>query len=152
MVHSAVTSESCTSCHGAGKGPFAGTSQGTGGQPKQPPGTLGTSGTGNHIPVSSADCAGCHAVSDTENGTGFKLTSTPLLSSTGHTAVNALSCQSCHSAAMAWYGGSVVVPPGTVGTAGAANHIALGSGGRRPWPPPTIGGGRCRVRPGPPPR
>src|SRR5258706_2798785 len=30
---------------------------------------------------------------------------------------------------MAWYGVSVVVPPGTVGTSGAANHIALGSGG-----------------------
>src|SRR5258708_39868068 len=30
---------------------------------------------------------------------------------------------------MAWSGGWVVVPPGTVGPAGAATHIALGSGG-----------------------
>src|SRR5258705_11298371 len=30
---------------------------------------------------------------------------------------------------MAWYGVWVVVPPGPVGPSGAANHIALGSGG-----------------------
>ena len=129
MVHSAVTSESCTTCHGAGKGPFAGTSPGTGGQPVQPPGTVGTSGTGNHIPVSSADCVGCHAATDTESGTGFKLTGTPALSATGHTAVNALTCQTCHNSGMAWYGVTIVVPPGTVGTSGSANHIAVGTGG-----------------------
>src|SRR5258708_23070003 len=51
MVHSAVTSESCTSCHGAGKGPFAGTSQGTGGQPNQPPRPPATPGTATPIPA-----------------------------------------------------------------------------------------------------
>ncbi len=129
MVHSAVTLESCTTCHGSGKGPFAGSGPGTGGQPVQPPGTLGTSGSGNHIPVSSADCAGCHASTDTESGTGFKLATSPLLSTSGHTAVNALTCQTCHSSGMAWYGVTIVAPPGTVGTSGSANHIALGTGG-----------------------
>jgi hypothetical protein len=131
IVHSAVTTVAggCTACHGAGKGPFVGSGPGAGGQPVQPPGTVGTSGAGNHIPVSTADCgAACHAVSDTENGTGFKLTTTPLLSGTGHTAVNALTCATCHSSGMAWFGTTTVVPPGTVGTAGAANHIAVGTG------------------------
>src|SRR6202007_370771 len=90
------------------------------------PGTVGTSGAGNHIPVSSADCSGCHATIDAESGTGFKETSSPLLSSTGHTAVNALTCAACHSSGQAWYGVTIVVPPGTVGTSGSANHIALG--------------------------
>ncbi len=127
MNHTGFTS-SCAGCHGGGPS-FYGTAQTeAGGQPKQPPGTIGTPGAGNHIPYGSTDCVGCHSASSTSQG-GFKLTSTPLLSSTGHTAVNALSCQSCHGAGMAWYGVSVVVPPGTVGTAGAANHIALGSGG-----------------------
>jgi hypothetical protein len=129
MVHSAVTLESCTTCHGSGKGPFAGSGPGTGGQPVQPPGTLGTSGSGNHIPVSSADCVGCHASTDTESGTGFKLATSPLLSTSGHTAVNALTCQTCHSSGMAWYGVTIVAPPGTVGTSGSVNHIALGTGG-----------------------
>jgi hypothetical protein len=130
MVHSSVASESCATCHGSGKGPFAGTSQGTGGQPKQPPGTVGTSGSGNHIPVASADCGTtCHAASDAMTGTGFKVNTAPALSTAGHTAVSSLTCQTCHAAGMAWYGVTIVVPPGTVGTAGSANHIALGTGG-----------------------
>jgi hypothetical protein len=131
MVHSAVTTVAggCTACHGSGKGPFSGSGAGTGGQPVQPPGTVGTSGAANHVPVSTADCSGCHATTDTESGTGFKLTTSPLLSSTGHTAVNALKCGACHNSGMAWYGvATLVVPPGTVGTLGAANHIALGTG------------------------
>ena len=128
MVHSLVTSETCATCHGSGKGPFSGTGPGTGGQPVQPPGTVGTSGAGNHIPVGTSDCVACHASTDTESGTGFKLTTTPLLSSTGHTAVNALTCATCHASGDAWYGVTIVVPPGTVGTSGTANHIALGTG------------------------
>ena len=77
--------------------------------------------------MSTSDCVACHASTDTESGTGFKLTTTPLLSSTGHTAVNALTCNTCHSSGMAWYG-VTLVPPGTVGTSGTANHIVLGTG------------------------
>ena len=128
MVHSVVASETCGACHGSGKGPFAGTGPGTGGQPVQPPGTVGASGAGNHIPVGTSDCVACHASTDTESGTGFKLTTSPLLSSTGHTAVNSLTCATCHAAGDAWYGVTIMVPPGTVGTQGAANHIALGTG------------------------
>jgi hypothetical protein len=133
MVHSdpAVASESCNSCHASGAGPFYGTSQGAGGQPQQPPGTVGTSGANNHIPVGAADCKGCHASIDglvsTMSATGFKLSTSPLLSSTGHTAVNSLTCNTCHSSGMAWYGVTIVVPPGTVGSAGANNHIPVGS-------------------------
>ena len=130
MNHASVTSESCTTCHGSGKGPFAGSGPGTGGQPVQPPGTLGTSGAGNHIPVGASDCVACHAATDTESGTGFKIPAgtTPTLSTAGHTAVSTLTCATCHSSGMAWYGVTIVVPPGTVGTSGAANHIAVGSG------------------------
>src|SRR5258708_17664551 len=73
MVHSAVTSETCTACHGSGKGPFSGSGPGTGGQPVQPPGTLGTPGAGNHIPVSTADCVRCPASTHTRNGTGVQI-------------------------------------------------------------------------------
>ena len=131
MVHAAVTGESCTLCHGKGTGPFAGTGPGTGGRPVQPPGTVGSPGSTNHIPVSSADCGACHAQSDAETaaGTGFLLSATPQLSATGHAAVGTLNCSTCHSSAMAWYGvTSLKVPPGTVGTSGSANHIALGTG------------------------
>ena len=129
MVHSSVASEACSACHGPGKGPFSGTSQGIGGQPKQQPGTVGTPGAGNHIPVSSAECNACHATADAMTGTGFHISTTPALSAAGHTAVSSLTCQTCHNSGMAWFGVTIVVPPGTVGTTGAANHIALGTGG-----------------------
>jgi len=128
MVHSLVTAETCTTCHGSGKGPFSGTGQGTGGQPKQPPGTVGTSGAANHIPVGSADCVSCHASNDTETagGTNFKTNTTPALNSAGHTAVvSSVTCATCHGSGVAWYGVTVKTPPGTVGTPGAANHIPI---------------------------
>jgi hypothetical protein len=128
MVHSVVTAETCTACHGSGKGPFAGTSQGTGGQPKQPPGVVGTSGTGNHIPVGSADCVSCHAANDTETagGTNFKTNTTPALNGAGHAAVvSSVTCATCHGSGKAWYGVTIKTPPGTVGTPGAANHIPI---------------------------
>jgi hypothetical protein len=128
MVHSSVASETCSTCHGAGKGPFSGTSQGVGGQPKQQPGTVGTPGAGNHIPIASAECNACHATADAMTGTGFHISTTPALSAAGHTAVSSLTCQTCHNSGMAWFGVTIVVPPGTVGTTGAANHIALGTG------------------------
>ena len=135
MVHSVVKSETCTTCHGAGKGPFSGSSQGVGGQPKEPPGTLGAPGAGNHIPVGTADCVACHASADAMSGTGFVTSTTPALSVAGHAAVSGITCASCHYAAgtttgsVPWYGvAATVAPPGAVGTSGAANHIALGSG------------------------
>jgi hypothetical protein len=129
MVHSVVTSESCATCHGPGKGPFSGASPGTGGQPIAPPGTLGSPGSGNHIPIGGADCAGCHTSADAMTGTGFMLTGAPVLSAAGHAAVNALACQACHTQGMAWKGvTTLVTPPGAVGTPGATNHIALGTG------------------------
>jgi hypothetical protein len=128
MVHSSVTGETCTACHGSGKGPFAGTSQGTGMRPYQPPGAVGTSGAANHIPVGSADCKPCHAASDTPTagGTNFKTNTTPALNGPGHTAVvSSVTCASCHGSGKAWYGVTIKTPPGTVGTPGAANHIPI---------------------------
>src|SRR2546425_1397089 len=129
MVHSSVTSQSCTTCHGSGKGPFAGTSQGAGGQPMQPPGTVGTSGAGNHIPVASADCGtACHATKDAMTGTGFSTNTTPALSAAGHTAVvSSVACATCHGSGKAWYGVTIKTPPGTVGTSGTGNHIPIPS-------------------------
>ena len=128
MMHSVVTSESCAACHGYGTGPFSGSGPGTGGQPVQPPGPVGSSG--KHIPVGSADCVTCHASTDTESGTGFRLTGTPVLSAAGHAAVSSLSCASCHSSGMTWTlnGATLVVPPGTVGVSGPGNHMPLGTG------------------------
>src|SRR5260370_41734892 len=125
MVHSSVASETCTTCHGSGKGPFAGTSQGTGGQPKQQPGTVGTPGAGNHIPIASAQCNACHATADAMTGTGFHISTTPALSATGHTALGSRTLHTCHNSGMAWFGVTIKTPPGTVGTSGAGNHTAI---------------------------
>src|SRR5258706_12467414 len=46
-----------------------------------------------------------------------------------HGPVWSLTGKTCHNSGMAWFGVTIVVPPGTVGTTGAANHIAVGSGG-----------------------
>jgi hypothetical protein len=131
MVHSVVASETCVRCHGknAAGSPFSGTGQGTGGQPYQQPGAVGTPGSGNHIPIGSADCKSCHATSDTETatGTGFRLTSVPALTAAGHGAVSSVSCASCHGSGMVWFGVTIKTPPGTVGTSGAGNHIPIGS-------------------------
>ena len=126
MNHSGLTS-SCAGCHGTGKR-FLGTAQTEiGGQPLQAPGAVGTPGAANHIPYGSADCVSCHSASSTSQG-GFKITATPSMSATGHAAVNSLTCANCHASGDTWYGVTIVVPPGTVGTSGAANHIALGTG------------------------
>src|SRR5207253_10478006 len=121
-------------CHGAGKS-FYGTAQTeAGGQPMQPPGTA-TPGASNHVPIGSADCVGCHSASSNLAG-GFKFTATQTLAvsglAPGHAAVSSQTCSSCHSAGtggdVTWLGTVAKGPPGAVGTTGAANHIAMGSG------------------------
>ncbi len=119
MKHADVTG-TCTSCHYTAT-VFSGTGQGGNGQPWQIPGTVGTSGAGNHIPINGLDCAasGCHAVSDvmstysaTAGASRFATGVTPALSTAGHTSVTAgLSCQSCHNIGQAWFGVTTLVTP-----------------------------------------
>jgi len=107
MKHSDVTTATpaCATCHYTST-VYAGTGQGTNGQPWQIPGTVGTAGSGNHIPVASAGCngSGCHSINDTmtSTGAGFVLSSSPVLSSTGHTTLSSLTCATCHSAGYTW--------------------------------------------------
>ncbi len=114
MKHTDVTG-TCTSCHYTAT-VFSGTGQGTNGQPWQIPGTVGTPGTGNHLPINGLDCAasGCHAVSDalTATGAGFKTGLTPALSAAGHTSITAgVGCQACHNVGMAWFGVTALITP-----------------------------------------
>ena len=131
MNHSGFTS-GCAGCHGVGKR-FLGTAQTEiGGQPLQPPGSISAAGAANHIPYASADCVSCHSASSTSQG-GFKIAATPSLSAAGHAVVASLACSTCHLSLstpgnVAWYGTAALAPPGAVGTSGAANHIALGTG------------------------
>jgi hypothetical protein len=123
---------------------FAGSSQGTNGQPWQIPGTVGTAGAGNHIPINGLDCAasGCHSAKDpmTANGAGFVTGITPALSAAGHTSVN-LACQTCHTVGMTWKGITTMVTPtaqhippdnlntGTVACSSCHSATSFGTGG-----------------------
>ena len=143
MRHAAVAGASCSSCHNVAT-VFAGTGPGTGGQPFQIPGAVGTPGAANHIPVNGIDCAssGCHAVSDaqTTTGTGFATNITPALSAAGHASVN-LACQTCHTVGMTWKGVTTMVTPaathippdnlntGTVACASCHSATSFGTGG-----------------------
>jgi hypothetical protein len=135
----------CTSCHYTTT-VFAGTGQGTDGQPWQIPGSVGTPGAGNHIPINSVDCAGsgCHSASDTltATGAGFVLSGTPVLSAAGHTTVN-LPCATCHTIGMSWKLGASAtlvtpaathIPPdnassGTVACSSCHSATSFGTGG-----------------------
>ena len=113
IKHASVTGQSCLSCHTAATA-FFGTSSLTG-VPVAMPGTPGTPGLANHIPINGLDCAasGCHASNDvpTAAGTNFATNITPALSAGGHTSVN-LPCEACHTVGMAWklQTGSIVTP------------------------------------------
>jgi len=110
----------CTSCHYTST-VFSGSGQGINGQPWQIPGSVGTPGAGNHIPINGVDCAagGCHTVSDTmsSTGAGFVLSGAPVLSAAGHAALG-LACETCHTINMAWK-----LPAGVTLVTPAANHI-----------------------------
>ena len=119
MVHSPCSTESCSLCHGKNNGPFAGTrpapadsrsSRRAAWEPRAPPITS----RWHHR------LRACHAATDTESGTGFKLTSHPsAVLGRPHGGQCARRAATCHaSAGMAWYGVTMVVPPGTVGTSG----------------------------------
>lgn len=146
MKHADVTTATplCATCHNT-SAVFAGTGQGTLGQPWQMSGAIGLNGTSTtHFPVGSVDCAhsGCHTVSDamTTNGAPFALTAVPALSAAGHTALN-LPCQTCHAAGMSWKGiaamvgaTSVHIPPDNTSSPSIAcsschSSTSFGSGG-----------------------
>src|SRR5450631_3798266 len=116
MKHADVNTFTSTSCHNVATA-FAGTAQGTGGQPWQMSGAVGVLGTGTtHFPLGAAtDCSnsGCHTSPPTDtmsaNGVGFQVATTnPVLYSTGHTTVNA-ACGTCHAAGMSWRGDLTLV-------------------------------------------
>ncbi len=108
MVHTAVSSFACATCHAAGK-----TDVGV-------PATLVMPGT--HVPIGGATCESCHLASGTATG-GFKLPSN--VSGTAppsmvHAAVASAACATCHAA-----GKTDVGVPATIVT--PANHIPFGS-------------------------
>jgi hypothetical protein len=109
MDHTVVTSESCATCHGAGKS-FA----------NMAPPTL-VLAPSNHIPYGSAACDSCHLGTSTATG-GFKFTNasgtTP--AAMVHGAVPGVACATCHAA-----GKTDVGVPATVVT--PANHVPIGS-------------------------
>jgi hypothetical protein len=83
-----VSSVTCAACHGSGMAWYGVTI-------KTPPGTVGTSGAANHIPIPSADnCNTCHANTNYVSFAGTTM---------NHTGI-ATNCVQCHKAGMAWYG------------------------------------------------
>jgi hypothetical protein len=118
MKHSDVTTATpqCATCHNTST-VFAGTGQGTLGQPWQMSGAVASAGGSStvHFPPGAGGCngSGCHAVSDalTSNGAGFFLTGTnPVLSAAGHATVNE-SCETCHAIGSSWKGVATLVTP-----------------------------------------
>jgi hypothetical protein len=132
-----VSGETCTSCHGSGTGPFYGTGPGSGGEPFPIPGTVGSPGASNHMPVGSADCKSCHKTVDgtisafTTTGAGFVVSGqSPLLNAAGHGAVSSVSCASCHGTAVDSGGGFKGLTARTtlqVAEASGTLHIPTGS-------------------------
>ncbi|HVO06892.1 MAG TPA: cytochrome c3 family protein [Burkholderiaceae bacterium] len=90
MVHSAVASLACSSCHGAGL-TFIGT---------PPTVTL----PAPHIPLAGAECGACH-LTDTFRFTNASGTAPPAMV---HSAVASIKCSSCHENTMTSWPG---VPP-----------------------------------------
>jgi hypothetical protein len=162
MKHAAVAGTSCAICHNSPTTVFAGTGPGVGGQPLQIPGTVGTPGASNHIPINGLDCgnSGCHAASDTATtgGTGFATHLTPALSATGHTALN-LPCATCHTVGMTWKLDSTSlvtptsahIPPdnlssGTVACSSCHSATSFGTGGFKITTSPVLSvGGHAAV-------
>ena len=86
--HTAVVSLTCQTCHNSGMAWFGVTI-------KTPPGTVGTSGAGNHIPIPSGDnCNTCHANTNYVSFAGTTM---------NHAGISS-GCASCHNGGMAWYG------------------------------------------------
>ena len=109
MDHTVVTSESCATCHGAGKS-FAGMAPPV---LKLPP--------ANHVPFGAVACESCHLNTSTATG-GFKFTNasgtTP--SAMVHSAVSGVACATCHAAGKTDVGvPATVTPPG--------NHVPFGT-------------------------
>ena len=130
VIHTGITG-SCITCHGppsgGGSGPFAGCATQAGCaapppityQPKVPPLAAGGSPTApnaaTHIPVVGIECSLCHSktvftgFNTVPGATGMK-GSTP-----DHTAVAALTCETCHENQYTWFGVTIKTP-------GSANH------------------------------
>jgi mono/diheme cytochrome c family protein len=103
-----VTGKACVTCHGKGAGPFYGTSQTqAGGQPMQPPGTVGVSGAGNHIPMGtgSATCnTGCHTAAAPATAVSGGFSFAMKGNATAHgVVVSGANCDTCHELGLAWY-------------------------------------------------
>jgi len=115
-----VSGTACVTCHGKGKGPFYGTSQSqAGGQPMQPPGTVGVSGAGNHIPLGTGSLTcntGCHTAAPptaaVSGGFSFAMRGN---TSAHQVVVNGANCDTCHESGLSWYldatGGTIRVRP-----------------------------------------
>ncbi len=139
MVHTdpLVSGEACSGCHNAASTTFYGAGPGSGGQPFQIPGTVGTPGSGNHMPVGSADCKSCHTTlsqaisSYGTTGTGFVVSGqSPLLNAAGHAAVSSVACATCHGTSVDSGGGFKGLTPRTtlqVAMASGTQHIQTGS-------------------------
>jgi len=114
MVHSAVSGVACATCHAAGL-TWAGT-----------PATVVL--PGNHVPIGSAACEGCHLSASTAVG-GFKfsnLTGT-VPAAMVHSLVSATVCSTCHEKGLSWVGSppTVLRPIYEVGSSGTL-HVTTG--------------------------
>ena len=112
MVHTAVASMTCATCHASGK-VWAGT-----------PATVLP--PFNHIPSGAAACEGCHLKTSVATG-GFKFTNTTGTAppSMVHSLVSATACSTCHEAGKTWIGTPItVVRPAK--KADGTTHVAAG--------------------------
>ena len=114
MVHTAVSGVACATCHGAGKS-WAGTPVTV-----LPP--------GNHVPIGSAACEGCHLASSTATG-GFKFTNATGTAPAAmvHSLVSATPCSTCHEKGLSWMGtpATVLRPIYEAGSSGTL-HVTGG--------------------------
>jgi len=88
MNHTGISS-GCTNCHASGKS-FFGVAIVT------PPAT--------HIPIGAAACEGCHSATTFTNFKGTAM---------NHTPVAGMTCATCHTTGMSWYGATIVTLPTT---------------------------------------
>jgi len=103
MVHTNITN-GCASCHAAGSTWYGVTKVVTSAA------TTAANGNGGstHIPIGTTDCSGCHSTTNFTVGTGFEISTAPLMSVANHTAVasgGVTACDSCHEDNMTtWLG------------------------------------------------
>jgi hypothetical protein len=112
MVHSAVASITCDTCHAAGK-TFIGTPV-----VKVVP--------GNHVPFGTAACTACHLASSTATG-GFVFTNASTTAPAGmvHSVVTSIVCSTCHEAGKTFIGTPVTKVRPALKADGTA-HVASG--------------------------